>query len=132
VVIVSLIDILVLLLIFFTVTTTFKQDQPAVEIKLPDSKTAATTEQKDIPLIVYVTAKDEIFLDKEPVSADDLASKLAQLKQTKPSFKLALKADQKASFGVIIRVLDAFKTLGIQNVPAFTAPNTSNGGVHAE
>jgi biopolymer transport protein ExbD len=31
-----------------------------------------------------------------------------------------LKADEKASFGFIIKVLDALKLAGVQNLPAFT------------
>src|SRR4029078_1965544 len=38
--IVSLVAILIILLIFFGVSTTFKKDQPEVQINLPESKTA--------------------------------------------------------------------------------------------
>ena len=41
IIIVSLVDILTILLIFFVVSTTFKKDQPEVQINLPESKTAA-------------------------------------------------------------------------------------------
>ena len=40
IIIVSLVDILTILLIFFVVSTTFKRDQPEVQINLPDSKTS--------------------------------------------------------------------------------------------
>ena len=40
VIIVSLIDILAILLIFFIVTTTFQRNQPQLQINLPESKTA--------------------------------------------------------------------------------------------
>ena len=40
IIIVSLVDILTILLIFFVVSTTFKKDQPEVQINLPDSKTS--------------------------------------------------------------------------------------------
>ena len=43
VIIVSLIDIFAILLIFVIVTTTFKREQPAVTIKLPESKTAVAS-----------------------------------------------------------------------------------------
>ena len=33
---------------------------------------------------------------------------------------LALKADEKASFGIIIKVMDALKLAGVKNLPAFT------------
>jgi len=35
---------------------------------------------------------------------------------------LVLKADEKASFGIIIKVMDALKLAGIRNLPAFTQP----------
>ena len=38
IIIVSLVDILTILLIFFVVSTTFKKDQPEVQINLPESK----------------------------------------------------------------------------------------------
>ena len=40
IIIVSLVDILTILLIFFVVSTTFKRDQPEVQINLPESKTS--------------------------------------------------------------------------------------------
>ena len=33
---------------------------------------------------------------------------------------LALQADKKASFGTIIKVMDALKLAGVKNLPAFT------------
>ena len=42
IIIVSLVDILTILLIFFVVSTTFKKDQPEVQINLPESKTATS------------------------------------------------------------------------------------------
>jgi biopolymer transport protein ExbD len=33
---------------------------------------------------------------------------------------LALQADKKASFGMIIKVMDALKLAGVKNLPAFT------------
>ena len=33
---------------------------------------------------------------------------------------LALQADKKASFGTIVKVMDALKLAGVKNLPAFT------------
>ena len=57
VIIVSLIDILAILLIFVIVTTTFKRDQPAVVINLPDSKTASTAPTQADPAITGVSRR---------------------------------------------------------------------------
>jgi biopolymer transport protein ExbD len=37
---------------------------------------------------------------------------------------LVLKADEKASFGIIIKVMDALKLAGVRNLPAFTQSPT--------
>jgi Biopolymer transport protein len=37
-----------------------------------------------------------------------------------PKSTLALQADKKASFGTIIKVMDALKLAGVRNLPAFT------------
>lgn len=44
--IVSLIDIMVILLIFFIATTTFREKKVQMKINLPDSKTMGATESK--------------------------------------------------------------------------------------
>ncbi|MBX7157171.1 MAG: biopolymer transporter ExbD [Verrucomicrobiae bacterium] len=119
--IVSLIDILVLLLIFFIVTTTFKQEQPAVEIQLPESKQAAAAELKE-PIVIYVTEDNKLFWEKEAIAWDQLAERLKRNKKNKDARTVAMKADEKADFGLIIKVLDAFKEAGIENIPAFTEP----------
>jgi len=47
IVIVSLIDILAILLIFFIVTTIFRKEQPRLQINLPESKTAENLASED-------------------------------------------------------------------------------------
>ena len=44
--IVSLIDILAILLIFFIVTTNFRKPQPQLQINLPDSKSAMQADRE--------------------------------------------------------------------------------------
>ena len=63
IIIVSLVDILTILLIFFVVSTTFKKDQPEVQINLPESKTATNTPAELEHAIVSVSENDEIKLD---------------------------------------------------------------------
>ena len=58
IIIVSLVDILTILLIFFVVSTTFKKDQPEVQINLPESKTSTSKPAELEHAIVSVDAKD--------------------------------------------------------------------------
>ena len=122
-IIVSLIDILAILLIFFIVTTTFRKDQPSLRINLPESKSAERGEKapKD-PLVLRVKNATEISLGSEPVAIDSLAQALQSAIANNPGRPLAMQADRDAPFGVVIKVLDALKQAGLQNIPTFTEP----------
>ena len=119
IIIVSLVDILVILLIFFVVSTTFKKDQPEVQINLPESKTATKAPAELEHAIVAVDEADAIKLDGRPMDVDELERAVRNLSQTQKA-SLALQADRKASFGTIIKVMDALKLAGVRNLPAFT------------
>ena len=53
------------------------------------------------------------------ISVEELEGAVRDLPTTKRS-SLALQADKKASFGIIIKVMDALKLAGVKNLPAFT------------
>ena len=79
IIIVSLVDILTILLIFFVVSTTFKQDQPEVQINLPDSKTAAKSSAELEHAIVSVNENDEVRLDGQIVAPEELETAVRNL-----------------------------------------------------
>ena len=63
IIIVSLVDVLVILLIFFVVSTTFKTEQPEVQINLPESKTATDKPSELEHAMITIDQDDEIKLD---------------------------------------------------------------------
>ena len=119
IIIVSLVDILIILLIFFVVSTSFKKDQPEVQINLPDSKTAQKRPGELEHAIVSIDSNDGIKLDGRSIGSDELEDAVRNLPEARKS-TLALQADKKASFGTIIKVMDALKLAGVRNLPAFT------------
>ena len=123
IIIVSLIDILAILLIFFIVTTTFRKSQPQLQINLPESKSAEQAPaEKDEPVVLSVKSADEISLDGKPVTLDLLAEALKTVRAQAPARPIAMQADREAPFGVVVKVLDALKDAGVKNIPAFTQP----------
>ncbi len=119
IIIVSLVDILTILLIFFVVSTTFKRDQPEVQINLPDSKTSTKTSSEQEHAVVSVSESDEVRLDGKIIGVDELEASVRNLPPARRA-ALALQADKKSSFGTIIKVMDALKLAGVKNLPAFT------------
>jgi biopolymer transport protein ExbD len=121
IIIVSLIDIFAMLLIFFIVTTTFKTAQSELSIKLPESKTASAAENPTDPIVLAITSDEKIVLDDHQLkSVDDLGSALQDAQKKAPNRPLAMKADEKVSFGFLVQVLDSLKRAGVKNLPTFT------------
>lgn len=109
----SLIDVLFLLLIFFMVSSTFLE-QPGIKLELPHAQSAVVTQQKDYTL--YLDKNGEMFLNEDKVTLDNLG---AQLKQALPNMiegALILKADQDASHGTVVRVMDVAKQSGVRKL----------------
>jgi len=116
--IISLIDILVVLLIFYIATTVFKKSEPKITIKVPDSTQAKTTNDTP-PSIIYVTADSKLFFDDAPVEPEKLGALLKSKMESNANFKVAMKADTKAPFGVITKVMDAAHIAGIGDLRTF-------------
>jgi biopolymer transport protein ExbD len=124
--IVSLIDILAILLIFFIVTTNFRKPQPQLQINLPDSKSAeASASSQKEPAVLRVKSETEITLDDKPVTIENLTATLQKIRETQPSRGIAMQADREAPFGTVVKILDSLKAAGLRDVPTFTQPESS-------
>ena len=70
--------------------------------------------------IVSVDENDEVRLDGQPLAGRRAAKTRCAILAAQRKASLALQADKKASFGMIIKVMDALKLAGVKNLPAFT------------
>lgn len=126
VIVIALIDILIVLLIFLMVTSSFRQT-PALKLALPESNQPRQGTTSDAGVIVTIAKSDPRFwLDKRPVTFDRLQSELRARVSTNANFSLSIRADKEAPFGQVIRVMDAAKAANIKHVNAFTE-NPSQG-----
>lgn len=118
VIIISLIDVLIVVLIFLMVTSTFKQ-QPAVKLALPESKQSKVGANENA-LVVTIPTKGPISLQTTPVTMEELQKRLTEAVTKNPETSLSIRADTDAPFGQIIKVMDAAKAANIKVVSAFT------------
>jgi len=113
----SLIDVMFLLLIFFMVTSTFK-DQPAINLVLPRSSTA--TETTSMPTILYLTAEGLVYLNDTLIDQDAdpllLARELEKLHATSGDDRMVMNADESADHGDVVRLIDTIKNSGFTRV----------------
>jgi biopolymer transport protein ExbD len=120
VIIVALIDVLIVLVIFLMVTTTFKQ-QAALKVQLPDSsqsKKAGANENP--PFVVTINTNGVYFVDKTPVTFDQLKDQLKSAVSKNPDLVLAINADEEAPWGKVVKIRDAAADAKIKSLVAFT------------
>jgi biopolymer transport protein ExbD len=106
----SLTDIVMLLLIFFLLTSQFVI-QTGVKVKLPGSKINEQSAPSN--LIITITSDGAVFLGQEPVALDQLPAKLSVLKMKSTEDNLIIRADKSVALDLVIKVIDAAKATGI-------------------
>jgi biopolymer transport protein ExbD len=106
----SLTDIVLLLVIFFLLTSQFVI-LTGVKVKLPGSQTQEQSEPTK--LIVTITSEGMIYAGQEQTGMDQLAEKLNAIKSTTSETNLIIRADKTVQIDLVIKVIDAAKSVGI-------------------
>jgi biopolymer transport protein ExbD len=114
----SLIDVVLLLLIFFMVSTTFL-DESRIEIKLPQASTQAPAETHNEPIEITVTAAGEYrvngkeLLNNSPAALSAAVSKVAGESRQQP---ITIRADARTTHQSVITAMDVVGRLGFRAV----------------
>jgi biopolymer transport protein ExbD len=106
----SLTDIVLLLVIFFLLTSQFVI-QTGVKVKLPGSQINEQTEPTE--LIVTITSENAVYVGSEQIGIDQLALKLNENLQLNDQNNLVIRADKTVQIDIVIKVIDAAKSVGI-------------------
>lgn len=118
--IISLIDILAILLIYFILTSAPLEEKTFANITLPEASALASKTSSESRLELAVSADSTVFLGAEEVPIANLADSLRKLKAERPGVKLELKADENAPLKILIATWDALTRSGfrVKDVPA--------------
>ena len=108
-----LIDCVFLLLIFFMVTTVFKQPY-RLQVELPQARHARAAEEKK--LVASITADGRMEINREPVDQGDLDQVLLRAKQSTGSLTLILRTDKEAKHKWVLLILAAAKRVGVDTI----------------
>jgi biopolymer transport protein ExbD len=117
---VAMTDIVMNMFIFFFVSfsllyTFNPQQESKIKVTLPRGMTMAQM-KGDNPLVVTVTAKNEIFIANTLVSERALNDRMAGYAKDFKEKGVIVKADRQASVDFFVKVLDAAKLAGISKV----------------
>lgn len=114
-----LIDIMLVLLIIFMVTSSVATDE-GLDIKMPQAKTKAKTlEQESIQILAKANGK--LFLQKNEVSLKDLRQALAKIIKVKDNGFVVFKGDKKTTLELVTQIMDISNKAGATRFAIATA-----------
>ena len=114
-------DVLLVLLIIFMILAALVAP-PGFEKELPNKNPNSSTENKNKNDIeVDVNNKGVIFVDGAKADEKSIYPAMQAAAKKKPNHHVAIVADTKAPYGIIIRILDAAKIAGLEDVGFVTS-----------
>lgn len=116
-----LVDVLLLLLIFFLLTWNAARNENELDVKVPK---AAAAKDKAMPIgnvVVNVKADGNVVVNRRTLSSGELADLLKGLVQLNSEQAVVIRGDEAGAYKNIIGVLNVCTEAGITNVAFATA-----------
>jgi biopolymer transport protein ExbD len=108
--IIPFVDIVLVLLIIFMVTST-AIIKASFQVDLP--KAASAGEGVESTLNIVLTADDALYLNGQEVTQSELAAFVRREKQGNPKLQAVIAADQGSAYGRVIALIDLAKKNGV-------------------
>lgn len=113
--IIPLVDVVLVLLIIFIVTTVFpKNKDSALQLNLPKGSRAEQVQQPPAEITVSVAKSGELFVNNQPTPLKELGAKIAGLQNASRKTIVVLRGDKQVLYGTIMPVLDEVSRTGVQ------------------
>lgn len=111
-----MIDVVLLLVIFFMVGTQFAEEESEYDVTLPTVTHAQPLTAAPDELVVNVRRDGQIFLDRQAVSPRELLEQLRAARERYARQAVVVRGDAEGEYQNIMSVLDACRRAGIVNV----------------
>lgn len=115
----SLVDVLFILIIFFTISSTFLE-QPGLKLELPKAQSSET--QKVDKAVLYIDESANLFFMNQPVTLENLGEKLKSAMETNVNKSLIISADKSVHHGLVVQVMDIARSNGVEKLVISTTP----------
>ncbi len=122
IIIISLVDVLIVLVIFLLTATTLKS-QPSVKLTLAetgDTPKQGAADEKPPMIVTVAVGEPHYFIGNLPVATDKLQSALKLAASADPETRLVIRADGGAEWRLVVKVMELAKLAQITHVKAFT------------
>jgi len=124
--VVPYIDVTLVLLIIFMITTPMLQT--GVDVDLPQAESATVEQQDDTPpVVVSIKQTGEYFLridnkEDEAVQPETITARVISVLTGKPGTQVLINANREVDYGTVVTVMAALKNAGVAKVGLMTKP----------
>jgi biopolymer transport protein TolR len=114
----SFVDVVLVLLIIFMMTSQFLQ--AGFEVDLPKANTPAIEQQLE-PIVVTLKVDKELAVNERPVTGPDALGPAIQQEIARGGARpVYLNADRTVPYGAIVRIMESIRAAGVQDVGLMT------------
>ena len=114
-----LIDVLFILIIFFTVSSTFLE-QPGIKLSLPEAKKVDT--EKIEKAVLYINKDQKLVFQNKDIEITQLGEVLAKAMSDAEDQSLIVNADKEVAHGFVVKVMDIAKQNGVKKLVIAVQP----------
>lgn len=116
----SLMDVLLMLLIFFMVATTFLDPEKSMEVDLPEAQSGTAMEEQPDEITINVLEDGSLILSGQHIDEAGLKASLTQAAQHDPKTPVTIRGDRMVHHERIVAVMDACGIAGLSNLQVGT------------
>ncbi len=109
--IVPFVDIILVVLIIFMVTTPFIM-KPSININLP--KAASGSKTTPSQLTITIGSSGETLLNGKVMTDAEIGQKTLEVLSKKPDIQAIISADKEVPHGKVVSIIDLVKTVGVK------------------
>jgi biopolymer transport protein ExbD len=111
-----MVDILLVVLVFFIVTWNFALSENELDVRVPTATKANEPQPYVGQVVINVTARGGIVVNRQEKSPAELLEQLKKLSQLYPDQAVIVRGDQAVDYKHIVDVLDICRQADIWNV----------------
>ena len=126
--VVPYIDVTLVLLIIFMITTPMLQTGVEVDLPQAESKTVESEgDGNNPPIVISIKEQGQYYIkadgeNDEPVLPEEINARVAAILINKPKTQVLINADKGVSYGTVVTVMAALKNAGVPTVGLMTKP----------
>jgi biopolymer transport protein ExbD len=111
-----MVDILLVVLVFFIVTWNFALSENELDVRVPSAAKANETQPYVGQVVINIKADGTIIVNRQPKTLPELLDLLKKLSQLYPDQAAIVRGDQGVEYKHIVEVLDICRQADIWNV----------------